>query len=225
MRSALGLSRFLAAAAALGAALALSAVGASAASAADAAQTLSGSCQFSGSIQPNPPITVVPKPGAHFSYRGSGTCSGAFDGAAAMALPVTVTFTNVATAFDTCEFGPDFNLPGTLAVSSGGISAYFAITINLARLALAGPFVLTTPGGGQAVGTAQFTPPDPAQAIGQCAGVGIGTATLSASFNTLSPLMGTRVSTAGTARPRMYVRWRSRKHRHKGHRKHRHASA
>jgi hypothetical protein len=211
---------------ALGLAVAIATAAAGAASAAAQPQTLSGSCQFSGPIQPNPPITVVPEPGAHFSYQGAGTCSGTFDGAATTGASTSVTFTNVATAFDTCEFGPDFNLPGTMLVHSGGMSANFAITINLARLALVGPFVLTTPGGGQALGTAQFTPPDAAQAIGQCGGSGIGTATLSGSFNTLSPLVGTQVVPAARTLPRLAVKWRShRRHRRAKRVRHRHTAA
>lgn len=194
------------------------------ASAAAGSQTLSGSCQFSGPIQPNPPITAVPKPGAHFSYRGTGTCSGTLDGTQTNAAPTTVTFTNVATAFDTCELGPDFNLPGTMTVRSGQVTAEFAITINLARLALAGPFALTTPGGGEGLGTAQFTPPNEAQAIQQCAGAGIGVATLSASFTTVSPLIGTEAPTAAAQRARMSVRWSKARHHRAVRRRHRHTS-
>jgi hypothetical protein len=151
-----------------------------------------GSCAFSGPITPNPPITFVPKPGAHFSYAGKGTCTGTLAGAPVQKLPITVTFTNVATAFDTCELGPDFNLPGTLAVQAGGQMTDFPITINLARLALFGPFTLTTPGGGRAAGTAQFVPANAVGALVQCASSGIATATLSGSFTTSAPLVGHR---------------------------------
>jgi len=160
--------------------------------AADPAATSSfyGSCKFSGPISPNPPITVVPKPGAHFSYRGTGTCSGTLGGSSVTSTPDTVTFTNVATVFDTCEFGPDFDLPGVILVGVGARRAEFKITINLARLALAGPFVLTTIGKGQALGVATFTPPSTATGVKQCASSGITTATLAGNFNTTSTLVG-----------------------------------
>ena len=156
--------------------------------------TLSGSCSFSGPISPNPPITVVPKPGAHFSYAGKGTCNGSFDGQAVNGVPITLTFTNVETAFDTCELGPDFNLHGTLAVASRGTTADFPVTISLLRLALFGPFTLTTPGGGRATGTAQFSPANAAGAILQCGSTGVATATLSGSFKTSAPLVGVVVT-------------------------------
>jgi hypothetical protein len=156
--------------------------------------TLSGSCSFSGPITPNPPITVVPKPGAHFSYAGKGTCNGSFDDAPVAAEPIALRFTNVQTAFDTCELGPDFNLLGTLAVQSGGTTTDFPVTINLLRLALFGPFTLTTPGGGRAAGTAQFTPANATAAILQCSSTGIATATLAGSFTTSAPLVGAVVT-------------------------------
>jgi hypothetical protein len=155
-----------------------------------AASSFSGSCKFSGPISPNPPITVVPKPGAHFSYNGTGTCSGTLGGTLVNSTPDVVTFTNVATVFDTCEFGPDFDLPGRMVVGAGSRRAQFNITINLARLALAGPFVLTTPGKGQALGVATFTPPSTATGAQQCGSSGITTATLAGSFETTSPLVG-----------------------------------
>jgi hypothetical protein len=187
------------------------------------AQTLAGSCSFTGPITPNPPITVIPKPGAHFSYAGTGTCDGTFDGAAVSAAPITVTFTNVATAFDTCELGPDFNLPGTLGVTVGSTSARFPITINLARLALFGPFTLTTPGGGRAAGTAQFEPANALQAVIQCGASGIATATLAGRFTTSAALVGALVPAhpAGPvhlphpAHPAHPARHRTRGHRHR----------
>jgi hypothetical protein len=100
----------------------------------------------------------------------------------------------VQTAFDTCELGPDFNLHGTLAVQSGGTTTDFPVTINLLRLALFGPFTLTTPGGGRAAGTAQFTPAKAATAILQCGSTGIATATLAGSFTTSAPLVGAVVT-------------------------------
>jgi hypothetical protein len=173
------------------------AVAACAASGASASTIgFTGSCQFAGPIAPSPPITVDPKPGAHFSYRGTGTCRGTLGGASVSAAPITVTFTNVSTAFDTCEFGPDVNLQGQATIGSGATEALFTITINLARFALAGPFELTTPGGGRAAGVAQFAPPNAAGAPSQCASSGIGTATLSGSFDTLAALSGTAVPQA-----------------------------
>ncbi len=160
--------------------------------------SFSGSCQFSGPITPMPPITAVPKPGAHFSYRGSGTCAGG--------APITVTFTDVATLFDTCELGPDFNLHGSATIGR----LRLAITINLARLALAGPFWLTAAGGGQAIGLAQFGASSPQQ----CVSPGIASATLSATFRTLSPLVGTLEPPAPAASPK-----------HRSHRRHRRCHA
>jgi hypothetical protein len=138
----------------------------------------SGQCRLAGPIAPRPPITAIPRLGAHFSFAGTGTCGPA---------AATLTFTNVTTLFDTCELGPDFGLRGMLRI--GG--ARFAITVNLARLALAGPLLVTTNGGGVALGLAQFAPGDPATALRSCAGAGIADATLSATFRTLRPLAGT----------------------------------
>ena len=80
-----------------------------------------------------PPITLIPVAGPHFSYSGTGTCSGG--------LPISVSFTNVATLFDTCELGPDFGLHGLARIGTQRLH----ITVNLARIAVAGPFILTTP--------------------------------------------------------------------------------
>jgi hypothetical protein len=141
--------------------------------------TFSGSCTISGPISPQPPITLIPRLGARFSFAGIGTCAGA---------PASLTFTNVTTLFDTCEIGPDFGLPGTLGIGP----ARYAITVNLARLALVGPLLVTTAGGGAAVGLAQFSPAgDPVTALRSCAGSGIAAATLSATFQTLAPFAGT----------------------------------
>ena len=149
-----------------------------------------GNCQISGPISPHPPITIFPVPGSGFSYHGSGTCGGHINAASVASAPATITFTNVSTLFDTCELGPDFNLHGLLKIAAGGGTDRFPIVINLARLALVGPFLLTTPGGGLAAGIAQFTPAHTATAIQECAGSGIAKASLSASFNTLSALVG-----------------------------------
>jgi hypothetical protein len=160
------------------------------------APTLSGSCQISGPIHPQPPITVIPVPGSHFSFLGTGTCSGMLDGAAITNAPATITFDNVSTLFDTCELGPDVNLPGVLTVGTDK----FPFTLYLARAALAGPFLLTTSGNGLAVGVATFTPPNATTAIQDCAGAGIATATLAANFNTVTTLVGTVPQTPGGSR-------------------------
>jgi hypothetical protein len=115
--------------------------------------------------------------------------------------PVAVSFTNVATLFDTCELGPDFDLHGLLAIGATGKRSLFEITVNLARLALAGPFALTTPGGGMGVGIAQFNPADPSSAPQQCATSGVSAATLAANFNTVSPLVGTREAPPPSVQP------------------------
>jgi len=104
---------------------------------------------------------------------------------------MTVTFDNVSTLFDTCQLGPDFNLDGDVRIASGHPQTNtFDVTVNLARLALAGPFLLTTPGGGLALGVAQFTPGDPAAAVQQCLSTGVDAASLSGTFSTLLPLAG-----------------------------------
>lgn len=152
----------------------------------------SGSCQFNGPIKPQPPITVVPVPGPHFSYNGTGTCTGTLDGKQVSATPLTLTFTNVATLFDTCELGPDFDLHGDLTIGPARQRDLFKVTVDLARLAVAGPFAVTTTGNGLAVGVAQFNPADASTAPQQCATTGVGDASLAASFNTLSALIGSR---------------------------------
>lgn len=152
--------------------------------------TFAGSCQFAGPISPGRPITVLPVPGAHFSYRGLGTCSGTLDQTAVAAAPITVTFTNASTLFDTCELGPDFGLHGVGTISSGRALDRFDITVDLARLAVVGPFVLRTAQAGLAAGIAQFVPADLQASLSQCAGPGLDSASLSANFATLSPLVG-----------------------------------
>jgi hypothetical protein len=137
-----------------------------------------GECRISGPISPQPPITLIPRLGARFSFAGGGKCGG---------VPATLTFTNVTTLFDTCELGPDFGLHGTLGIGA----ARFAITVNLARLVLVGPLLVTTPGGGLALGVAQLSPTgDPVTELRNCAGSGIAAATLSATFRTLRPFVG-----------------------------------
>ena len=160
--------------------------GARAAVSAPATRTFSGSCQFSGPIKPMPPITVVPRSGAHFSYAGKGSCNGTLAGAKATASAIVVTFTDVSTVFDTCELGPDFDLHGTATIGSGTARARFQITINLSRLALAGPFELTTSGGGDAYGVAELEPQSSSAAPQQCASSGVASASLAASFQSLT---------------------------------------
>jgi hypothetical protein len=155
--------------------------------------TFSGSCQFGGPLSIGRPITVVPVPGAHFSYAGTGTCTGTLDGSAVSAAPLTVTFPQESTLFDTCELGPDIGLTGVARIAAGRRVDRFDVRVDLARLALAGPFVLRTAHHGWAAGVAQFQPPGaPQDALAACAGAGVATATLSASFSSIAPLVGTR---------------------------------
>jgi hypothetical protein len=135
-------------------------------------QGFSGSCQFSGPITPGRPITLIPVLGAHFSYSGSGTCSGG--------VPISVSFPNGSTLFDTCELGPDFGLHGLATIGT----KKHHITVNLARVAVAGPFVLTTRHHGLALGVAQFATANPTD----CLTPGVSAATLSANFQTVRPL-------------------------------------
>jgi hypothetical protein len=156
---------------------ALAAAGTLAASASATTASFSGSCKLSGPITPQPPITVVPRPGPHFDFHGTGTCGPS---------PAALTFRRASTVFDTCELGPDFPLRGTLTV---GTAAY-AVTVDLGRVALAGPFALTTGGGGLALGVASFNPGNPTTALLQCLSTGVATASLSAQFTTVRPLIG-----------------------------------
>jgi hypothetical protein len=124
-----------------------------------------------------PPITIVPSPGPHFDYSGTGVCG---------AQPATLSFVNVSTLFDTCELGPDLPLTGTMTIGSDR----YTVTVDLARVAVAGPFLITTGGGGLGVGVATFTPAgDQLAAIEACAGAGIANASLSANFTTVEPLV------------------------------------
>jgi hypothetical protein len=183
-------------------------VPAAAAAAHPQAGTFAGNCSLSGPIQPVPAITLLPQAGSHFSFRGTGTCDGTIDGAAVAAAPVTLTFDDVATIFDTCELGPDFELAGPMTIGSGRRSARFDVTLDLARVAIAGPFTLRSAGGGLAAGTAQFAPADPAAAPQQCATGGVADASLSASFRTLAPLQGRRAARPARA-PSSRARHRS----------------
>jgi hypothetical protein len=163
---------------ALGAVLAAALAAAAPAS----ASSFSGSCSFSGPLTVGRPITIVPVAGAHFSFRGTGSCT-----SAGGTQPLTLTFTNVSTIFDTCELGPDLPLDGILTI--GG--ARFDVVVDLVRVALVGPFTLTTAGGGLAAGVGQFAPADTAAALTQCVSPGIVDPSLSGSFSTLTPLVGT----------------------------------
>ena len=162
------------------------------AAAAQEPAAFSGSCQFSGPIQPGAPITAVPKNGAEFSFLGTGTCTGTLADAAVTNTPLTVRFDDVHTLFDTCELGPDVRLHGRAMIGPRHSRVRFQITVDLARLAVAGPFQLTADLGGRAAGVAQFTPPDQTTAVQACAGSGVSTATLSGNFKTIKPLVGVR---------------------------------
>jgi len=156
-------------------------------------RTFSGQCDLAGPITPKPGITVIPVPGARFSFHGTGRCQPQ----SGPSRPATLDFVNVTTLFDTCELGPDFDLHGLLTISRerkgrGPFLSRFPITVDLARLALAGPFELRAARGGLAVGVAQFAPAGaPQQALAQCGGAdgGLTAATLTATFRTLSPLV------------------------------------
>ena len=192
------------------AALSLVAAAASPASASDAAPaSFSGTCQFGGPLTIPRPITIIPVLGAHFSYAGTGTCNGKLDGAATPTAAITVTFDNASTLFDTCELGPDFPLSGVATIAAGGATAAFDVTVYLVRVALAGPFTLTTPQRGLAAGVASFMPADAAAAVQQCAVAGVATATLSATLVTVSPLRGTHVTHAKAHHRRRARRARS----------------
>jgi hypothetical protein len=150
------------------------------------AGTFSGSCDIAGPISPRPPITVIPRPGPHFDYEGTGTCTGQLDGGAKAKVPAMVRIRNGSTLFDTCELGPDFNLRAMLILGPRHHRERFAITVQLARLAVVGPLAVTTPGGGRAVGIGRFsTTDDPTE----CISGGVAHASLEVSFSTLSPLI------------------------------------
>jgi hypothetical protein len=156
------------------------------------AGTFNGSCNFSGPITPGRPITLLPVLGSEFSYAGSGVCSGMLDGAAVQSAPIIVSFRHVSTLFDTCELGPDFGLHGTVRIGSAPHADKFRVVVDLARVALVGPFAISTRGGGLGVGLAQFSPPDVSTAIQQCVSPGLAKASLAANFSTLTPLVGSR---------------------------------
>jgi hypothetical protein len=151
------------------------------------AATFSGNCSFSGPLTIPRPITIVPVLGAHFSFQGSGACNGKLSGATVASAPLTLTFTDASTLFDTCELGPDFPLRGVMTIGA----ARFDATVDLLRLALAGPFAITTPGGGLGAGVAQFEPASAAAALTQCVSTGVTQATLAGRFATVTPLVGT----------------------------------
>lgn len=141
------------------------------------ASTFSGRCHLSGPITPLPPITVVPRRGSHFDFSGTGACGG---------QSATLSFVNASTLFDTCELGPDLPLTGTLTIGSDR----YTVTIDLLRLALAGPFVITTRGDGLGAGVATFTPAgNQLTAVEDCLGAGVAHASLTASFSTVKPLV------------------------------------
>ena len=152
--------------------------------------TFEGRCQVSGPIAPERPITLIPVIPARFSYAGAGTCTGKLNGAQVNAAPFRLRFRNVTTLFDTCELGPDINLPGTALIGGENTVGEFNVVVHLVRVALIGPFLVTTKDGGLGLGLAQFVPENAAAAIAQCLGPGLTRASLNASFNTLTPLHG-----------------------------------
>jgi hypothetical protein len=152
--------------------------------------TFEGSCQVNGPIYPRPGITAFPQPSARAEYHGVGTCDGKLNGTAISHAPARIDMPDQGILFDTCEFGPDVDLHGILQVSGPSGPEDFKITIDLLRLAVAGPFLLTGPHSGRALGTAQFTPKDQAAAVQGCGAGGVTDASLAASFNTLRPLAG-----------------------------------
>jgi hypothetical protein len=152
--------------------------------------TFEGSCQVNGPIYPRPGITAFPQPNARAEYHGVGTCDGKLNGDAVTKAPARVDLPDQGILFDTCEFGPDVDLHGVLRVSGPSGPEDFQITIDLLRLAVAGPFLLTSPHSGRALGTAQFAPKDQAAAVQGCGVGGVTDASLAASFNTLRPLAG-----------------------------------
>ncbi len=84
------------------------------------------------------------------------------------------------------ELGPDFPLTGAMTIGS----AHYTVTLDLLRLAVAGPFVITTRGGGLGAGVATFIPAgDQVTAVEDCLGAGVAHASLSASFSTVRPLV------------------------------------
>jgi hypothetical protein len=148
--------------------------------------TFSGKCDIAGPIAPHPPITVVPKPGPHFDYAGTGTCTGTRNGAAGT-LPAKVRIRNGSTLFDTCELGPDFNLHADLILGPRHHRSHYAVTVQLARVAVIGPLTVTTDGGGRAFGTGRFSTTD---SPALCASTGVVHAALEVSFTTSSPFVG-----------------------------------
>lgn len=140
---------------------------------------------------------MAPVPGAHFSFRGGGQCDGALDGGAVTAIAARLEFVDAQTLFDTCELGPDFNLRGTLSIGS----SRFELTVDLVRLALTGPFRLTTSGGGLVLGTAQFLPAQSSTAVQQCLGSGLLDASLAATFSTVTALSGLSVTSPPATQP------------------------
>jgi hypothetical protein len=95
--------------------------------------------------------------------------------------------------FDTCELGPDVGIPATLLIRTRRKRfAEFPLTLDMVRIATAGPFALRGPHDGIAVGIAQLIPPDQAAAVAACADPsgGLVDAQLAARFQTLSPLVG-----------------------------------
>jgi hypothetical protein len=153
-----------------------------------------GSCEIAGPIEPEQPINVLPRPGARFSFTGKGSCSGTLSGTARNRLRARVEVVGAETLFDTCELGPDFGVRTMLRIRRARKRwVRFPLTLEMPRVLTVGVFLLHGPEGGRAFGQAELVPPDAAAAIRDCGDLagGITTATLEASFRTVSPLVGT----------------------------------
>lgn len=160
---------------------------------ASAARTFEGACEVTGPIEPERPVNLVPRIGARASYRGHGTCDGRLDDRRPRTWKVRVRIDDADILFDTCELGPDIGIPATLLIRVRRKRiAEFQLTLDMVRVATAGPFVLRGPHDGVAFGTAQLIPADQAAAVADCANPngGLADAKLAASFGTLSPLVG-----------------------------------
>lgn len=151
-----------------------------------------GRCEIAGPIVPEDPINVFPRLGARFSFHGKGTCDGTLRNQVREGLRARLDAHRAQTPFDSCELGPDLGIPVTLAIRRAPRRwLRYPLTLELARIATFGPFLLHGAGGGWAHGTAELVPADLNQALAECgdpAG-GIRAADLVAAFETGSPLV------------------------------------
>jgi hypothetical protein len=160
---------------------------------ASATRTFEGTCEVSGPIVPERPVNLIPRIGARASYRGHGTCQGRLDARAARTWKVRVRVDDADILFDTCELGPDIGIPATMLIRVRRKRvAEFPLTLDMVRVATAGPVLIRGPHDGAAFGLAQLIPADQAAAVAACADPngGLSDAALAASFRTLSPLVG-----------------------------------